>query len=69
MMYIAYTYKGPGQHLVESSAHNSRDAAARELFAKLPSGHKTVETSRAIEQFGKWLQYGIDIHSHRRDQV
>lgn len=69
MRFIAYTYKGPGQHLVESSVHDTREAAARELFAKLPKGHKSVETARAVEQDGKWRTYEMDARGCRRDQV
>lgn len=69
MKYIAYTYKGPMQHLIESAAYDTREDAAKELFAKLPSDHRSVETARAVEQFGKWRQYGQNIQPVRRDQI
>ena len=69
MRFIAYTYKVPGQQVIESGAHDTREAAARELFAKLPKGHKLIETARAVEQNGKWRTYGMDARGCRRDQV
>ena len=67
--YIAYTYTWCGLQPVQSAAHDTREAAAKELFEKLPQINDTVETTVAVEQFGRWRNYGIGIELIKRSDV
>ena len=69
MKFIAYTYRGGFK---ESGAHDTREDAARELFAKLGKSSRinSVETAKAVQSHqGHWRQHGMDIQAVRRDQV
>lgn len=62
MKYIAYTYR---EGYRESTAHNTREEAAAELFASIPRLN-SAETAVAVMQDGRWKTYGKDIQAVRR---
>lgn len=66
--YIAYTHRG--RKYRETGPHDTREAAAAELFAMINSNVYSVETALAVEIMpDTWKTYGQDIRPVRRDQV
>ena len=66
--YIAYTYRG--RKYRESGPHETREAAAAELFAAIPANVYSVETAKAVEIApGSWKTYGMDIQPIQRPRA
>lgn len=66
--YIAYTYSNDAYR--ESGAHDTREAAAIELFGILGKrARRSVETAEAVQSHsGHWRTHGKNIQPVRRDQ-
>jgi hypothetical protein len=64
--YIAHIFAKGGRKEYTSAAHDTREAAAAELFAARPTA-KQCSTCGAFEREpGQWLQTHCDIRFHDR---